>query len=98
MRPAAIEAEVQARQDELKQNMQNWLHHGHCKRRPDLNFTPEWSEDVETVEAALKAVCNTCPVQLLCLDHALRFPECAGVWGGKTEKERKALRHGEVVK
>jgi WhiB family redox-sensing transcriptional regulator len=37
------------------------------------------------------AICNTCPVQKACLDHALSVPEVFGVWGGKTEKQRELI-------
>lgn len=39
-------------------------------------------------ETAAKRVCGSCPVRQQCLDHAISFPERAGVWGGLTEEER----------
>jgi WhiB family redox-sensing transcriptional regulator len=40
-----------------------------------------------------KAICAQCPVAALCRDHALRFQEPFGVWGGLSEDERfKLLR------
>jgi len=38
-----------------------------------------------------KAVCATCPVAQACLEWALKTNQL-GVWGGKTEEERRALR------
>ena len=38
-----------------------------------------------------KAVCNTCPVLAQCLAEALDSRTEFGVWGGMTERERRAL-------
>jgi hypothetical protein len=43
-------------------------------------------------EARAKAVCHSCPVEDICLEYALAQREDYGVWGGMSEKERKALR------
>ncbi len=42
--------------------------------------------------AAAKALCAVCPVQIDCLEWALRHREEHGVWGGTDEDERRALR------
>lgn len=39
-----------------------------------------------------KAYCQDCPVRAQCLDWALETNQDAGVWGGKTEDERRQLR------
>lgn len=38
-----------------------------------------------------RAVCNRCPVSIACLKWAVDRPERYGMWGGKTETERKHL-------
>ncbi|WP_435279797.1 WhiB family transcriptional regulator [Streptomyces sp. 1222.5] len=38
-----------------------------------------------------KGVCNGCPVRTECLAHALDHRIEYGVWGGMTERERRAL-------
>ncbi|MFJ9643726.1 WhiB family transcriptional regulator [Streptomyces sp. NPDC004244] len=38
-----------------------------------------------------KAVCTDCPVRLECLAQALDDRIAYGVWGGMTERERRAL-------
>jgi len=43
-----------------------------------------------------KAVCNRCSVTDACLSFALEFGHDAGVWGGLTEDERRALKHRTV--
>jgi WhiB family transcriptional regulator, redox-sensing transcriptional regulator len=39
-----------------------------------------------------KAVCSRCPVMKECLDWALKTDEHHGVWGGKSEDERRTMR------
>ena len=40
-----------------------------------------------------KTICNTiCPVREACLEWALDTAQPAGVWGGMSERERRALR------
>ena len=40
-----------------------------------------------------KAICYQCPVRMGCLVHTIVKPGIeVGVWGGKTESERKKLR------
>jgi WhiB family redox-sensing transcriptional regulator len=38
-----------------------------------------------------RAICRTCPVRTECLAHALDHRVEFGVWGGMTERERRAL-------
>jgi len=42
--------------------------------------------------AAAKAVCQRCDVRLACLEWAMATGQDAGVWGGLSEEERRALR------
>lgn len=41
---------------------------------------------------AAKAVCRSCPVQGACLQFAFETNQESGIWGGKDEVERLALR------
>jgi WhiB family transcriptional regulator, redox-sensing transcriptional regulator len=43
-------------------------------------------------EQTAKRICADCPVRRLCLDYALRVREPLGIWGGKTESERRTLQ------
>jgi WhiB family redox-sensing transcriptional regulator len=43
-------------------------------------------------EAHAKAVCHGCPVEDICLEYAIAQREDYGVWGGKSEAERKSMR------
>lgn len=42
------------------------------------------------VRAALRR-CFACPVRLQCLEWAVENKEYYGIWGGTTEKERRAM-------
>ncbi|MFA3842974.1 WhiB family transcriptional regulator [Streptomyces aureus] len=42
-------------------------------------------------QSGAKRVCTTCPVKTECLAHALDQRIEHGVWGGMTERERRAL-------
>lgn len=48
---------------------------------------------LEQLERA-KAVCHRCDVMDQCLEWALQTNQDAGVWGGTSEDERRALRRG----
>jgi WhiB family transcriptional regulator, redox-sensing transcriptional regulator len=72
----------------------DWRHSARCV-----------DEDPETlfVQGALqrdaREVCKACPVRTECLAHALDNRIRFGVWGGMTERERKALlkRRPDVI-
>jgi WhiB family redox-sensing transcriptional regulator len=70
---------------------------------PAVFFTPDSERSGRghgsfTYEKA-KAHCVGCPVQDECLEHALSVPEVDGVWGGRDERERRAiLRQRRVVR
>lgn len=69
----------------------DWADDGLCRNHPngDLWF-PE--RGASTVEA--KAICRACPVQQECLEHAIRVGEKHGIWGGRSERERRRIRRG----
>ena len=43
-----------------------------------------------------RQVCAACPVRQPCLDYAITNRIVHGIWGGLTERERRALRSGWV--
>ena len=45
----------------------------------------------EAREGRAKAICGDCPVQVECLDYAVRIREPHGIWGGLNETERRLL-------
>lgn len=42
-------------------------------------------------QRAAKAVCDACPVLVMCRTHALNAREPYGVWGGLSEEERQSV-------
>lgn len=75
-----------------------WQSRGLCRVHDSTVFFPpahfEHKPEREAREAKAKAICAQCPVQATCLDWALATEEHHGVWGGRSEGERKALRSG----
>ena len=43
-----------------------------------------------------EVVCGACPVRSECLDRALTNNESHGVWGGTTERDRRAIKKAEA--
>ncbi len=67
-------------------NSRDWTARGRCVGRdPDELFVTGAAQR----EAA--KVCNGCPVRLECLADALDNETEFGVWGGLTERQRRAL-------
>lgn len=48
--------------------------------------------DDELGITAAKRVCTPCPSRVACLEWALANGMDSGVWGGKSEQERRALK------
>jgi WhiB family transcriptional regulator, redox-sensing transcriptional regulator len=74
-------------------NHVSWRDRAAClDKDPELFFpTGSTGRALEQAEQA-KAVCAGCPVRTQCLDWALTTGQDAGIWGGKTEDERRTLR------
>ena len=70
-----------------------WRNAAECQSADSALFFPVGTTGsaLRQIEAA-KAVCLRCPVREPCLDFALRTRQDAGVWGGRTEEERRTLR------
>jgi hypothetical protein len=66
---------------------QPWRDHAACKGLTSLFFT----ERGESTREA-KAVCAGCPVRAECMAFAVDNAERFGVWGGTTERQRRAAR------
>ena len=58
----------------------------HCHGHAEEMFVPG------TRQNQAKRYCTACPIRLECLAEALDGPYEFGVWGGLTERERRALR------
>lgn len=65
-----------------------WRAKANCRGvAPDL-FFPERGES--TTDA--RRVCAGCVVREECLDYALTDSGTVGIWGGKSERERRRMR------
>jgi WhiB family transcriptional regulator, redox-sensing transcriptional regulator len=67
---------------------EEWMDQAECVGAdPDL-FFPERGEDSRTA----KEICYRCPVRQKCLEYAMKHGEKYGIWGGKSERERRQIR------
>lgn len=77
-----------------------WMLEAKCRGRTDLFFAPDDSEsrsDRRRREAQAKSVCQECIVRVECLQEAFEADERFGIWGGLTERERRAARRAVPV-
>jgi WhiB family transcriptional regulator, redox-sensing transcriptional regulator len=64
-----------------------WVADALCAQTDPDAFFPEKGGST----SAPKSVCGRCPVRTPCLEYALEHNERHGVWGGKSEPERRVL-------
>ena len=71
----------------------DWRGDAACRTRPDLNWFPGQGERFDEQ----RQVCAGCPVRIDCLADALAVPGNGdfGIWGGTSERQRKAMRRGD---
>jgi WhiB family redox-sensing transcriptional regulator len=86
-----MQATVQVRQVAEAASL-DWSECARCRGMDVERFFRRDSEGV----ASAKAICWRCPVRLECLAEALREPDVRGVWGGTSERERRAMRRAAV--
>lgn len=65
-----------------------WVSRGRCRYRHVDEFFAERGEST----AHAKSFCRECEVVADCLEYALKHRILFGVWGGKSERERRAIR------
>lgn len=72
---------------------QHWTAYGACSGGPPDELFVEGA-----AQRSAREVCVGCPVRIECLVDALDHHILFGVWGGMTERERRALlrRHPDV--
>jgi WhiB family transcriptional regulator, redox-sensing transcriptional regulator len=68
----------------------SWMELAECRGMDAELFMPARGDRDTVVQA--KAVCVECPVRFTCLNHALDNNETHGIWGGKSERERRVMR------
>jgi WhiB family redox-sensing transcriptional regulator len=71
----------------------DWRHRALCRDEdPELFFPIGTAGPAATQVEAAKVVCGRCSVIEDCLSWALETGQDAGVWGGTSEDERRALK------
>lgn len=65
-----------------------WMALAECRGMDPELFHPGWGESVSEA----REVCRRCEVQAECLAYAVNNAERFGVWGGKSERERRSIR------
>lgn len=65
----------------------DWMVDGKCREMPPTLFFPS---DGLGVQAAQR-ICADCPVAETCLEYALVNRIDHGVWGGRSERERRRI-------
>lgn len=70
-----------------------WRHRAACRGKDTERFFPVGNKGPALKQIAeAKAVCGHCPVRSECLAWALESGQDAGIWGGMSEDERRALK------
>lgn len=70
-----------------------WRSLSACRGEDPKLFFPSPRSITACVQLArARAICRRCPVCRECLDYALTTGQEFGIWGGKSEDERRALR------
>ena len=71
----------------------DWRHRAVCREEdPELFFPIGTTGPALLRSEEAKAVCRRCPVMEQCLQWALETGQDAGVWGGMSEDERRAMK------
>jgi WhiB family transcriptional regulator, redox-sensing transcriptional regulator len=72
----------------------NWRDWAECRKFDPEMWFPVSDEDTpkgRADRAVAKTICASCPVRRECLAFALDTAQVDGVWGGKSESERRAM-------
>ena len=74
----------------------DWRHRATCLTEdPELFFPIGNTGPAQQQTEEAKKVCERCEVINECLEWALRTGQDHGVWGGKSEDERRALKRNQ---
>lgn len=79
----------------------SWQSRARCRDSHAHLFFPrsavERKEERENRERRAQAICRVCTVTQECLDFALDIQEPYGIWGGRTEAQRRELLAGAAT-
>lgn len=68
--------------------LEEWRLRAACRGIDTNLFFPDRGDD----QTEPKGICMGCPVRPQCLGYAVRRGEKGGIWGGESERKRRALR------
>ena len=66
----------------------SWWDDALCAQTDPDAFTPDPGGNA----SAAKRICAECPVRTQCLQYALDNDVRGGIWGGHTDRQRRAMR------
>jgi WhiB family redox-sensing transcriptional regulator len=76
-----------------KDDMEYWRDSAACRHAdPELFFPDGSSGPALLAIGQARRICTGCAVRARCLDWALEHGAAFGIWGGRTEDERRAVR------
>jgi WhiB family redox-sensing transcriptional regulator len=68
----------------------SWLENARCKGMDTEIFFPTRGDNSLVKQA--KEICSTCEVADECLEYALRTNQEIGIWGGRSNRERRSMQ------
>jgi hypothetical protein len=73
----------------------DWQQLANCKGIDTSLFFPGSPMESAAARAAIKPICDACPVFDNCFAYAVSFPEKAlqGIWANTTEGDRRRMRY-----
>lgn len=74
--------------------MREWVEQALCRQIGGDFWYADDQKSFEEQNIA-KRVCQMCPVQVQCLQHALATDEKYGIWGGVTARNRANMRRAK---
>ena len=74
----------------LEQDMV-WQERARCRDEDPELFFPGKGKGLGEDARAAKAICQKCDVREACLEYALKHRERDGIWGGKSENQRRDI-------
>lgn len=81
----------------LEDNDFEWHDRAACKGLPsEIFFLPVGGSPTHKQNAV--SVCNGCPVKERCLDWAVNNRVEHGIWGGKSERERRIVARERMIR
>lgn len=76
----------------IEQDNTEWMEDAACRDTDPNLFFPVGTTGLAVEQAQnAKSVCQKCIAQIACLDYAIDNRIDHGIWGGKTEEERRDI-------